>query len=272
METSEEYKESVHNDLVSDLASKSMHGEWFRNLGNNTSLKSSDWITKGYLDKRTEGYIFAAQEQALQTNWLKSRITGGEWDRSCRKCKEFPEKVSHIISGCSKLAGSEYKKRHDRMGLRVYWEICKTHDVKCSDKWYKEIPDKVRITKCRRYEVWWDRKVETPKPLEANRPDLILIDKEKKHWCMIDFSVPMDVNVESKERDKVDKYTPLAYEKRKMYGVTTKIIPLVVGALGAVSNVLENNLSYLNMSYIQTCMQKSAVIGSSIILKKVLNS
>ena len=155
----------------------------------------------------------------MHTNWLESRITGGEWDRSCRKCKELPEKVSHIISGCSKLAGSEYKKRHDRMGLRVYWEICKKHDVKCSDKWYKEIPDKVRVSKCGRYEVWWDRKVETPKALEANRPDLILIDKEKKHWCIIDFSVPNDVNVESKERDKVDKYTPLAYEVRKMCGV-----------------------------------------------------
>ena len=101
---------------------------------------------------------------------------------------------------------------------------------------------------------------------------MILIDKEKKHWCIIDFSVPNDVNVESKERDKIDKYTPLAYEIRKMCSVTTKIIPLVVGALGAVSNSLENNLSYLEMSHIQTCMQKSAVIGSSIILKKVLNS
>ena len=54
--------------------------------------------------------IFSAQEQALQTNWLKSRITGGEVDRLCRKCKEFPEKISHVVSGCSKLAGSAYKK------------------------------------------------------------------------------------------------------------------------------------------------------------------
>ena len=120
-----------------------MHGEWFRNLFerfDDASQKTFDWIKKGYLDKRTEGYIFAAQEQALQTNWLKSRITsGGEVDRSCRKCKEFPEKVSHLISGCSKLAGNEYKKKHDRMGLRVYWEICKNHGIKCSDRWFNGV-------------------------------------------------------------------------------------------------------------------------------------
>ena len=272
LETSKEYKETVQDDLVHDLSTKSMHGEWFRNLTSDISLRSSDWITKGYVDKRTEGYIFAAQEQALHTNWLKSRITSGEWDRACRKCKEFPKKVSHITSGCSKLAGSEYKKRHDRMGLRVYWEVCKRHGIKCCDKWYKEAPDKVRVSTCGKFAVWWDRKVETPKELEANRPDLILIDREKKHWTIIDFSIPMDINVESKEREKIEKYTPLAYEIRKMCGVTTKIIPLVVGALGAVSNNLEKNLSFLDIGYIQTCMQKSAVLGSSIILKKFLNS
>ena len=158
------------------------------------------------------------------------------------------------------------------MGLRVYWEICKKHGIKCSDRWFKEAPEKVRLSKCGRYEIWWDKKVENPKALEANRPDLVLIDKEQKHWLIIDFSVPNDINVESKEKEKIEKYMPLAYEARKMCGVTTKIVPLVVGALGAVSTNLEKNLAHLNIKHIQTCMQKSAIIGTSIILKKVLSS
>ena len=67
----------------------------------------------------------------------------------------------------------------------------------------------MKASKCRRYEVCWDRKVDTLKALEANRP-------RGEHWTIIDFSVPDDVNVENKEREKVEKYTPLAYEVRKM--------------------------------------------------------
>ena len=272
LETGKEFKEQEVSEKASEVFNKPMHGEWFRNVGEDTSERTFDWLKKGYLDKRTEGYIFSAQEQALQTNWLKSRITGGEVDRMCRKCKQYPEKVSHIVSGCSKLASSAYRKRHDRMGLRVYWEICKNYGIKCSEKWYQETPDSVRISNCGKFEIWWDRKVETPKPLEANRPDVVLIDQEKKHWTMIDFSVPNDANVEKKEQEKIEKYTPLAHEIRKMNHVSVKTVPLVVGALGVVSNNLEKGLQELGIGYAQTCMQKTAIIGTTTILKKFLSS
>ena len=88
------------------------------------------------------------------------------------------------------------------MGLRVYWELCKKFGIKCSDKWYKEVPEKVRISRCGRYEIWWDKTVETPRKLEANRPDLVVIDREQMVWKLIDFSVPYDHNVENKEKEK----------------------------------------------------------------------
>jgi len=65
------------------------------------------------------------------------------------------------------LAQLEYKKRHDRMGLRVYWEFCKKYGVKVSSKkWYEECPEKVRKSECGYYEIWWDRAVESPKRLQ----------------------------------------------------------------------------------------------------------
>ena len=33
------------------------------------------------------------------------------------------ETVGHWASGCSGLAQREYNRRHDPMGLRVYWEL-----------------------------------------------------------------------------------------------------------------------------------------------------
>ena len=102
LQSGSEYKTDVSDQRVQDLVTKTMHGEWFRGVSTFASQRTFDWVKKGYLDKRTEGFLFAAQEQALQTNWLKGRWKGEDWDRRCRKCREFPEKVSHIISGCSK--------------------------------------------------------------------------------------------------------------------------------------------------------------------------
>ena len=57
-----------------------------------------------------------------------------------------------------------------------------------------------------------------------------------------------------------------------MHHVTTKIIPLIVGALGTVSKDLEIALEALDLPYILESMQTSAVTGSAIILREVLNN
>jgi len=90
------------------------------------------------------------------------------------------------------LAQLDCKKRHSRTGLRVYWEFWKMHGVKVSsEKWYEE-REKVRKSEVGEYEIWWDRAVETPKRLDHNRPDVVVIHKKKKHWTLIDFSVLLE--------------------------------------------------------------------------------
>ena len=76
------------------------------------------------------------------------------------------------------LAQLEYKKRHDTMGLRVYWELCK-YGVKCSKKLFEECPERVKTSECGEFEIWWDRSVETFKRLDHNRPDIVVLDKKR---------------------------------------------------------------------------------------------
>ena len=57
-----------------------------------------------------------------------------------------------------------------------------------------------------------------------------------------------------------------------MNHVSVKTVPLAVGALGVVSNNLEKGLQELGIGYAQTCMQKTAIIGTTTILKKFLSS
>ena len=50
----------------------------------------------------------------------------------CRVCGKTVESVGHLASGCGGLAQREYKRRHDRMDLRVYWELCRRYWIKCA--------------------------------------------------------------------------------------------------------------------------------------------
>ena len=40
-------------------------------------------------------------------------------------CRKVDESIDHIVSGCSKLAQKEYKKRHDKQGKIVPWKLAR---------------------------------------------------------------------------------------------------------------------------------------------------
>ena len=173
------------------------------------------------------------------------------------------------------MAVREYRRRHDRMGLRVYWELCRKYGVKCGKKWYEEVPEKVRVSEDGTVEIWWDRSVETTKPLKHNRPDVVIIDRTRGparvRWTLVDFSVPWDKNVLMKEGEKIERYSPLAVEVRKMHGVETKVVPIVVGAVGVVTARLPGFLKELGVQDVLGGLQTSAIVGTTIILQKVLS-
>ena len=181
--------------------------------------------------KCTEGYVFAAQEQTLRTRFFCATIEREDVDPKCRVCCKEVESVGHVASGCSGLAQREYRRRHDRMGLRVYWELCRKYGIKSADVWYKEVPDEVRMSEDGEIEIWWDRSVETTWKLEHNRPDITVLDQVARRWTFVDFSVPWDKNVLSKENEKINNYSPLVKEITKLHRISAKVAPLVVWML-----------------------------------------
>ena len=72
------------------------------------------------MKKETESLIVAAQNQSIRTNLLKAKIDKSQGDCLCRVCRKVNESIDHIVSGCSKLAQNEYKRRHDNLGKMVY--------------------------------------------------------------------------------------------------------------------------------------------------------
>ena len=60
----------------------------------------------------------AAQNQSIATNLVKAKIDKSQGDPLCRVCRKVDESADHIVSGCSKLAQKDYKRRHDNLGKK----------------------------------------------------------------------------------------------------------------------------------------------------------
>ena len=94
----------------------------------------------------------------------------------------------------------------------------------------------------------WD--FNTDSVLSARRPDIVMIDKNNCTVTIIDISVPADSNVSSKESEKIDKYRDLAIELTSLWNMTCDMVPIVVGCLGYVTQMLETNLRKLHLRFL----------------------
>ena len=106
--------------------------------------------------------------------------------------------------------------------------------------------------------------------MEARRPDLVVVDKKDRICKRIDFSVPGDSRIEEKEKDKIEKYQDLGRELQKIWNVQVKIIPLAVGSLGAIPKQFGNRWKQIGITAGTAQVQKTVLLGTARILRKVL--
>ena len=107
------------------------------------------------------------------TKYYNASILGGS-DPSCHLCGSEIETVAHIVSGCSTLACTLYKKCHDKVGWHLHWCLCSQCGFQVVRDWWKHNPRPVDCMK-----NLWDFTVITDRTIHANCSDLILLLKEK---------------------------------------------------------------------------------------------
>ena len=107
--------------------------------------------------------------------------------------------------------------------------------------------------------------------IEARRPDIIVIDKKERKGLIIDIAVPADVRVEEKEREKVEKYQDLKREIGRLWNLKkVEVVPVVIGALGSVTKEFDRWIEKLGITFNVGVVQKTALLGTARILRKVL--
>ena len=249
---------------------KSLHGQYFKSIDGKIDKKANwIWLKYGTLKKETEGMIFAAQEQALRTNWIKSKIEKSMDNSKCRLCNQYEETMDHIISGCSKIAHTDYKYRHNKVAAMLHWNLCQNYGIPVARKWWEHKPEKVMESNDKKFKILWDFKIQTDKKLEHNTPDITVV--EEKMIKLIDVAIPGDSRIEEKEIEKIEKYQDLRIEVQRLWEKKAVVIPVVVGALGAVPKKLGKYLEKVGIDRITTeQIQRTAILGTAYILRKYL--
>ena len=191
------------------------------------------WLRKGNFKRETESLLRAAQSNTIRTNQIKARIDKTQQNSKCRLCGDRDETINHIISECSKLAQKEYKTRHDWVGKVIPWEMCKKLKFHHTNKWYMHNPASVLENDT--HKLLWDINIQTDHLILARKRDLIIINKKKRIWKIVDFAVPADHRMKLKESEKKDKYLDLA---RELWNMMVTITPIVIGAFGTVTKGL----------------------------------
>jgi len=88
----------------------------------------------------------------------------------------------------------------------------------------------------------WDIPVTTDQTILANRPDIAMHDTKEKTRLLIITAIPDDSNGNTNETEKLSKYKDLEIKVSRM---TTKIVPIIIGALGTNQEGLNQNLQLL---------------------------
>jgi hypothetical protein len=96
----------------------------------------------------------------------------------CRICGTEGETIEHIISSCTVLAQSEYKKRHDIFAKIIHMNLAvKFNLLKDTQPHYIYKPESCLEND--NYKLYFDRTVLTDIHIQHNRPDIIILNKQQ---------------------------------------------------------------------------------------------
>ena len=73
-----------------------------------------------------------------------------------------------------------------------------------------------------------------------------------------------------KEVEKILKYKDHTIEIQRMWNVKTKVIPVIIGATGTISKSFRKYVSNIPGKHEVEELQKTAILGTAHILRKVL--
>ena len=79
----------------------------------------------------------------------------------------------------------------------IHWNITHSYGLDVSNKWYEHKPK--GVIENDHVKLLWDFNI------QARRPDVVVVDRDKKTCNIIDIAIPGDAGIVEKEKEKVEK-------------------------------------------------------------------
>ena len=119
----------------------------------------------------------------------------------------------------------------------------------------------------------WDMPAQTNKEIKANRPNIVVKDKEKRTCPLIDMSIPngKKKNTSIKTVEKLSKCKDLETEIEKTRKPKTTTVLVLIGALRLVKKGTGNYISKIPSNIRITELQKIVLLGTAQILRRSLS-
>jgi hypothetical protein len=249
---------------------KALHGQYLRQLDEETDVaKTFKWLTEGNLSIEAEGFITAAQDQAITTRAIAKTFHKTVDSDRCRLCGKHPETVIHILAECPTIAQTSYLERHNRIATYIHWRLMQKHGFQTDINWHLHQPAKVMENS--KIKLLWDMNIHTDNIISARRPDILVIYKEKQSGQIIDINCPNDSNISKNEIGKMLKYTELKIELERIWKIHLKVVPIVIGCLGAVSRKATKYLEQIGINGKDLVyLQEQTLLDSCNILRRII--
>eukprot|EP00957_Ditylum_brightwellii_P097651 7437416-Ditylum_brightwellii.AAC.1 len=91
-------------------------------------------------------------------------------------------------------AGTKYTKQHNKICQYLHWCILHDFHIPVNSNWQKHKPKPAMLIS-NQVLVTYDLKQEVDNAVEANRPDIVVLDEKEGRALIIDVTIPMDINM-----------------------------------------------------------------------------
>ena len=167
------------------------------------------------------------RQQLVNTRTYQKCKIGQQIDDICRICHSSKESTTHILTSGTPIAQSLCKARHDKMLRPIYYRLLEKYNLLNQQNllpWYRQPPPLATVENSRARIFWDVQHLLSTCPEEgANKPDIIVLDKEKDMAYVIEGTICEIGKIEERTLTKQNKYIDLRYGLKRLFSLDTII-------------------------------------------------
>ena len=76
--------------------------------------------------------------------------------------------------------------------------MCDKYNLKRSEKWHEHDPE--CVVENEEVNILWDVMIQCDREIKARKPDIVVVNKNKRSCAMFDIAIPGDIRVSEKRR------------------------------------------------------------------------